>query len=153
MPTHTETQVLPYTPQQMFDLVADVERYPEFLPWCRAARILHREPGGMLAELVISFKHLTERYTSRVALNPPSETNRSGVIDVHMTHGPFEYLENRWRFMPRPDGGTQIEFFLDFKFRSRILEMLIGAVYSKATQKMVSAFQQRAAVLYGKVQP
>jgi coenzyme Q-binding protein COQ10 len=129
-------------------MVADIERYPEFLPWCRAARILERGENEMLAELIISFNQLTERYTSRVELHPQSEGGAAS-IEVTMTKGPFEHLVNRWRFMPLPSGGTQIDFYLDFKFRSRILEKLLGAVFSKATEKMVTAFKQRADVLYG----
>lgn len=148
MPVHTETQISPYSPAQLFVLVADVERYPEFLPWCRAARILERGEGGMLADLIISFKHLTERYTSRVTLYPPGDA--PGQIDVVMTQGPFEHLENHWKFIPLPNGGTQIEFVLDFKFRSRLLEAMIGTIFSKATGKMATAFKQRADDLYGK---
>lgn len=149
MPTHKETQTLPYSTSQLFDLVADVERYPDFLPWCRAARILSRKPDSMQAELLISFKHLTERYTSDVRLQPPSD-REPGCITVHMTEGPFEHLENRWEFTPVIGDGTTIEFFIDFKFRSRLLEMMIGSVFNTATQKMVSAFRKRADALYGR---
>ncbi len=149
MPTHNDSQTSPYSSEQLYKLVADVEHYPEFLPWCRAARILERNQQGMMAELVISFNHLTERYTSRVELTPP-ENGGMGAIDVTMTKGPFEHLVNRWRFMPLPSGGTQIDFYLDFKFRSRLLEKLIGTVFSKAAEKMVGAFKQRADELYGK---
>lgn len=147
MPAHTERQLSPYSPQQLFDLVADIERYPEFLPWCRAARVLERKEGELLGELVISFGHLSERYTSRVVLQRP------GAIDVTMVKGPFEYLVNRWRFTPLEEQGTQIDFFLDFKFRSRLLEKLIGGLFGKATAKMVGAFRQRAEALYGKTVP
>lgn len=146
MPTHTEQQLSPYTPEQIFDLVADVERYPEFLPWCRAGRVLERGEGWMLAELVISFAHLTERYTSRVTLQRPD------AIDVVMVKGPFSCLENRWRFAPE-GRGTRIDFFLDFAFRSKLLEKLIGGLFGKAAEKMVEAFKTRADQLYGKKQP
>ena len=145
MPHHTDRHILPYTPQQLFDLVADVERYPEFLPWCRAARILSREPDGFLAELVINFKGFTESYVSRVTLNSPD------AIDVVLVRGPFAHLENRWRFTPLEAGGTEIEFFLDFKFRSRLLETLIGGMFEKASRKMTSAFRARADALYTNV--
>ena len=143
MPSHTEQQILPYTPQQLFDLVMDIERYPEFLPWCRAARVLERGEGEMLGELAVSFAHLTERYTSRVVLTPYS------AIDVTMVKGPFEHLINRWRFVPAGKG-TQIDFFIDFRFKSRILEKLIGSMFAKATDKMIDAFKVRAEQLYGK---
>lgn len=143
MPIHTEQQTSPYTPQQLFDLVADVEKYPEFLPWCRAARILERGENEFLAELIISFAHHSESYVSRVKLHAPD------AIDVALVRGPFEHLTNNWKFTPRPDGGTIIDFSLDFKFRSRILEKLIGSLFSKATAKMVTAFKVRADSLYG----
>jgi coenzyme Q-binding protein COQ10 len=143
MPSHSERQLLPYTPGQMFDLVADIERYPEFLPWCRSARVLERKDNELLGELVISFSHLSESYVSRVVLDRPQ------AISVSMVRGPFEYLTNRWRFTA-VEGGTQIDFFLDFKFRSRLLEKLIGGLFAKATNRMVQAFKERAEQLYGK---
>jgi len=143
MPAHDEQQILPYTPQQLFDMVADIERYPEFLPWCRAARILERGDGEVLAELVVSFAHLTESYTSRVTLRRPE------AIDVVMVKGPFEHLVNRWRFTP-VEKGTQVDFHLDFAFRSRLLEKLIGSLFGKAVDKMAGAFKARAEALYGR---
>lgn len=143
MPSHTEQQVLPYTPEQVFALVADIERYPEFLPWCRAARIVGRGEGECLAELVISFNHMTEKYTSRVVFTPPS------AIDVAMVKGPFSHLINRWHFAPE-DGGTRVDFFLDFKFRSFLLEKMLGSMFEKATAHMIEAFRNRADRLYGK---
>lgn len=148
MPFHTEQQFSPYTPRQLFDLVADIEKYPEFLPWCRAARIIERGENEFLGELVISFAHITENYISRVVLTPP-QPGSAGTIDVTMVKGPFEHLMNHWKFTPTQDG-TRIDFSLDFKFRSRIMEKLIGSLFSKATAKMVTAFQKRATDLYGK---
>src|SRR4051812_17287691 len=101
MPTHTETQSLPYTTQQVFDLVSDIERYPEFLPWCRAARIIERKDNEMLGELVISFSHLSERYTSRIILDRPATPQDKGRIDVTLVKGPFSHLTNRWEFLPK----------------------------------------------------
>ena len=142
MPSHRETQFSPYSPDQLFDLVADIERYPEFLPWCRAARVLQRGEGEMIGELIISFAHMTERYTSRVTLNRPYG------IGVVMIKGPFEHLINKWTFTP--DGeGTQIGFFIDFRFKSKILEKLMGSMFAKATDKMAQAFADRARQLYG----
>ena len=141
MPGHTEMQLLPYRPEQLFDLVADVEKYPEFLPWCRAARVFDRKEGEFMGELVISFAHLTESYVSRVVLQPHR------AIDVTMVRGPFLHLTNRWRFTPVGEG-TQVEFFLDFQFRSRLLEKIIGPLFAKATARMVSAFKARADALY-----
>lgn len=147
MPRHTEQQLSPYSPRQLFDLVADIEKYPEFLPWCRAARILDRKENEFLGELIISFAHITESYTSRVTLTEPTENG--GSIDVAMVKGPFEHLTNQWKFTPT-ENGTIIDFTLDFKFRSRILEKLIGSLFAKATSKMAGAFKKRAEELYGK---
>ncbi len=143
MTQHYETRELPYTPAQVFALVADVEKYPEFLPWCRAARILERGENEFTAELVISFKGFAESYVSRVTLEEPRR------IDVHMISGPFTHLENNWVFSEAPGGGTRIDFALDFQFRSRMLGGLIGALFGSASKKMVAAFTSRAARLYG----
>lgn len=146
MPAHSETRYSPYTPQQLHALVLDVVRYPEFLPWCRAARILSRESEDRFhAELVISFRHLTERYTSQVT---GSGDGREPRISVQLVSGPFEHLRNEWRFTPAPEGGTTIHFLLDFKFKSRLLEMLIGNLFSRASEKMTEAFMARADALY-----
>jgi len=150
MPSHTERQILPYNPQQMFDLVADVEHYPDFLPWCSNARILERRERELLAELTISFKHFSESYVSRVIFKRPENESSEGSLDVNMVKGPFERLVNHWQFNPRDGGGCEVDFSLDFKFRSLILEKLIGALFGKATEKMVSAFRSRADTLYGR---
>lgn len=144
MPTHREKRVLPYTPEQIFDLVADVERYPEFLPWCVGARIVRREEGLIVADLMIGFKMIRERYTSKVKLDRP------GRIDVDYGHdGPFRHLENHWQFRPTEDGGCEVDFFLDFEFRSRMLQRLIGVVLQEAVRRMVAAFESRAKKIYG----
>ncbi len=142
MPQHTEQQHSPYTPTQLFDMVADVEKYPEFLPWCRAARVMNKTEEGFFGELIISFAHITESYTSKVTTN-----REAGTIEVIMVKGPFEHLTNNWKFTAI-EGGTQIGFALDFKFRSKILEKLIGSLFSKATAKMVTAFKERSNQLY-----
>jgi len=143
MPNHTEQQLLPYTPEQLFDLVADIEKYPEFLPWCRAARILEHKDGEMLAELVISFKHMTESYVSRVTLERPRH------IEATLVRGPFSHLTNRWTFMPQGNV-TQVDFHIEFAFRSRMLEMLIGGLFTRAASTMGEAFRARAEALYGR---
>lgn len=142
MPAYHDTHTAPYAPAQIFDLVADVERYPEFLPWCRAARILERQADCFIAELVICFKHITEQYTSKVTLFPHER------IEVEMLKGPFHHLSNRWEFYGE-DGGTRIEFFLDFAFKSKLLDKLIGGLFTRASQKMSEAFMTRADALYG----
>lgn len=148
MPHHSETTHYPYPPQQLYDLVADVEKYPEFLPWCRAARILERHEGYFTAELIISFKHITERYTSKVIGTPPEYRN-AGRIDVELIKGPFKHLSNHWEFTPEGDSGTQLDFSVDFAFKNIILDKLIGSLFTRATEKMVGAFSKRAQELYG----
>jgi coenzyme Q-binding protein COQ10 len=144
MPTHAEKRYLPYRPEQMFDLVADVERYPEFLPWCVAARIRQRQGPVFFADLVIGFKMVRERYTSKVTLDHPGLS-----IDVTYTEGPFHHLNNHWVFGRAEDGGTEIDFFVDFEFRSRLLQGLIGTLFNEAVRLMVHAFEKRARQLYG----
>jgi coenzyme Q-binding protein COQ10 len=143
MPTHAEKRHLPYTPQQMFDLVADCERYPEFLPWCVGARIRKRIGNVYFADLIIGFKLVRERYTSKVTLNAPNR------VDVTYTDGPFSRLNNHWVFEQAEDGGTNIDFYLDFEFRSRLLQTLIGPIFNEAVRLMVHAFEKRAGQIYG----
>jgi coenzyme Q-binding protein COQ10 len=142
MPTHAEQRVVPYTQEQLFDLVADIERYPEFLPWCRGARIRERQPHLVVADLVIGFKMFRERFTSRVELNPPRR------IDVTYAEGPFRYLTNHWTFEKVP-GGCRIDFFVDFEFKSRLMQRVIEMLFGEAVRRMVSAFEKRARELYG----
>lgn len=142
MPTHAEKRHLPYTPEQLFDLVVDIERYPEFLPWCVAARIKKRDGNVLLADLMIGFKMVRERFTSKVTLGD----NR---LDVVYTEGPFKYLNNHWIFDRAADGGTDIDFCVDFEFRSKVLQTLIGALFNEAARMMVASFERRASQLYG----
>ncbi len=150
MPTHAEKRVLPHTPDQLFALVADVERYSEFLPWCVAVRVRRREQmtpeegGGelLVADMAIGFKVFRERFTSRVICRRPDR------IDVAYTDGPFRYLNNHWVFTPAEGGGCEIDFYVDFEFRSVLLQKAIGLVFNEAVQKMVNAFEDRAQVLY-----
>jgi len=143
MPTHAEKKILRHTPEQMFDLVADVRRYPEFLPWCVGARILSRDEQVLVADLTIGFKMFRETFRSRVGLERP------GHIHVTYETGPFRYLNNHWRFSPVPQG-CEVDFFVDFEFRSRILQMAIGVVFNEAVRLMVRAFERRAMALYGR---
>lgn len=147
MPTRSETRDVPFSAEQMFDLVADVARYPEFLPWCAAARIRSRRQEGareiMEADLVISFKVFRERFGSRVILD--REELR---IDTEYLDGPFRYLQSYWQFTPREDGCT-IHFHVDFEFRSKVLQAAIGLVFDEAMQRIVRAFESRAQALYG----
>jgi coenzyme Q-binding protein COQ10 len=144
---HTETKLLRWTPDQMFDLVADIARYPEFLPWCSAARIRAREPleGGEMveADLVISFKLFRERFGSRVILWPGK-----GQIDTEYVDGPFKYMKSQWNFAPHPTG-CEVRFFVDFEFRSVILQGIIGLMFNEAMHRIVRAFESRAQKIYG----
>lgn len=144
MPTHAEKRPLPYTPAQLFDLVAGVEKYPEFLPWCIATRIRKREETLVVADMVIGFKMFRERFTSRVHLDRAAMR-----IDVEYADGPFKFLANHWLFEPDGRGGTVIDFYVDFEFRSKILEKAIGVVFNEAVGRMVGAFEKRAKQLYG----
>ncbi|WP_299443806.1 type II toxin-antitoxin system RatA family toxin [uncultured Rhodospira sp.] len=142
MPTHAEKRFVPYTPQEMYDLVADVERYPQFLPWCLASRIKKREGNVFHADLVVGFKMIRERFTSRVTLTSGER------IDVAYTEGPFHYLNNHWIFEPAEKGCT-IDFYVDFEFRSAFLQRIMGSLFNEAVRRMVAAFDKRAEQLYG----
>ncbi|MDM7930680.1 type II toxin-antitoxin system RatA family toxin [Tabrizicola sp.] len=153
MPTHSETKRLPYSAQQMYDLVADVGSYPKFLPWNAAARIRTRHPidGGvkgagevMEADLVISFKVFRERFTSRVTLWPEALK-----IDTEYLDGPFRHMRSNWAFRDI-SGGCEVDFFVDFEFRNALLQSIIGVVFNDAMHRVVRAFERRAAELYGK---
>ena len=149
MPTHGERKVLPYTQGQMFDLVADIERYPKFLPWCVACRIRKRECDGaseiIWGDLMVGFKVFRETFSSKVTLNGPDR------IDVEYISGPFRYLNNHWKFKPVENGqSTEIDFFIDFEFRSRMLQAVATTVFTEAVRRMVGAFETRAGEIHGK---
>lgn len=148
MPRHSETRLLPYTAAQMYDLVADVASYPQFLPWTAAARIRSRTPieGGevMEADLVISFKVFRERFGSRVTLLQAKQTILTEYID-----GPFKHLKSVWQFQDMPAGGCKVGFEVDFEFKNAILAGIIGLVFNEAMSRVVRAFEERANKLYG----
>jgi coenzyme Q-binding protein COQ10 len=143
MPKHQETRHLPYTPEQMFDLVADVRRYPEFLPWVSAMRVRKDGETETLADMIVGFKGLRETFTSRV------EKQRAERIAVDYVDGPLKYLRNEWRFRPEGDSGCAVDFSVDFAFKNRVFEMLAGQVFGQALRRMIGAFETRAAALYG----
>jgi coenzyme Q-binding protein COQ10 len=143
MPRHAETRQLPYSPGQMFDLVADVARYGEFLPWVAAVRVRSDSESEMVADLVVGFKGLSERFTSKV------HKERTERIHVDYLEGPLQHLTNDWRFRPDGQGGCLVDFCVDFAFKSRLFEMLAGQVFDRALRKMIGAFESRAAELYG----
>jgi len=143
MPRHAETRRLPYTPEQMFDLVADVGRYGEFLPWVSAVRVRSDSQTEMVADLIVGFKGLRETFSSRVTKQRP------GHIRVDYLEGPLKHLHNDWKFRPDGEGGCLVDFEVDFTFKSRVFEMLAGQVFDRALRMMINAFEQRAARLYG----
>jgi coenzyme Q-binding protein COQ10 len=143
MPRHSETRHLPYTPEQMFQLVADVGRYGEFLPWVSATRVRSNSDTEMVADMIVGFKGLRETFTSKVAKERP------GHIRVDYLDGPLKYLNNDWTFRPDGQGGTLVDFCVDFAFKNRVFELLAGQVFDRALRKMIGAFEERAAALYG----
>ena len=143
MPRHSETRFLPYTPEQLFDMVADVTRYDEFLPWVVAVRVRSSSEKETVADLVVGFNAFKERFTSRVTKKRP------GHICVDYVEGPLKYLKNEWQFVLAPQGGTNVHFSVDFAFKSRIFEALAGQMFDRALRRMTGAFEKRAEQLYG----
>ncbi|HEX2804287.1 MAG TPA: type II toxin-antitoxin system RatA family toxin [Sphingomicrobium sp.] len=143
MPRHSETRHLPYTPEQLFDMVADVASYDEFLPWVVAVRIRSSSETETVADLIVGFSAFKERFTSRVVKERPDR------ICVDYVEGPLKYLHNEWTFERAADGGTNLHFSVDFAFRSRLFEALAGQMFDRALRRMTGAFERRAATLYG----
>ena len=144
MPRHSETRQLPYSPEQLFDLVADVERYPEFLPWGSAIRVRSNSETEMVADMVVGFKAFKERFTSKVTKERPHHV----VVDY--IEGPLKFLHNDWRFEPDGEGGTKLSFCVDFAFKNRIFEAVAGQMFDRALRRMTDAFIERADALYGR---
>ena len=147
MTSYTERKLVPYAPKQLFDLVADVGKYPSFLPWCVAARIRSRTHEELVADLTIGFGPFRESFTSRVAMHHPDATGACS-IKVQYENGPFKYLHNQWKFTPDAQGCV-VDFHVDFEFRSFILQKAIGTVFTEAVRVMVNAFLKRARTVYG----
>lgn len=147
MPTYETTRRVRHSPEQMFALVADVEQYPEFLPMCEALSVRSRkERHGvtmLVADMTVGYKALRETFASNVILRPDKS-----VIDVKYIDGPFRYLDNRWRFEQTPDGGTDVHFFIDYEFKSRILGAVMGAMFDRAFRMFAEAFEKRADKIY-----
>jgi coenzyme Q-binding protein COQ10 len=149
MPSFRTTRRVPHAPVRMFDLVADVERYPEFLPLCTGLRVRRRVPAGegvetLVAEMSVGYKAITETFTTKVTLDRPK-------LDIHVSYvdGPFRYLENHWGF--RPDGeGCRVEFAIDYEFRSMALGLIMGAMFDRAFRRFTEAFETRADDVYGR---
>jgi coenzyme Q-binding protein COQ10 len=141
MPTHAEKRKMPYTPQQMFDLVADVEKYPEFLPWCVGSKITKRDGNVFYADVVIGYKMFREQFGSKVTALRPDH------VHVEYLSGPMKYLSNHWRFIETPEGCV-VDFFVDFEFKNRIFQNLMGVFFNEIVRRMVGAFEERAKQLY-----
>ena len=151
MPRHEQQHPVPFAPAQMFDLVADISRYAEFLPWCAGARITKRESQAdgqelLHADLVIGYKAFRGTYSSRVTLD-----RAAMKIDVTHIQGPFKHLVNHWAFLQQPDGGCLIDFMIDFEFQNPIIRKLIGLVFTDAVRRMVQAFEARAHAIYAPI--
>ena len=146
MPTHSEIRRMPYSADEMYALIADVDAYPKFLPWCAGCRVRGRRMAGAAeivdADLIISFKVFRERFGSRVVLWPEQKK-----IDTEYIDGPFRYMRSNWAFEDA-EGGCNVTFFVDFEFRNAILQGIIGVVFNEAMQRIVRAFERRAAELY-----
>lgn len=152
MPSHRENKTLPYSAKQMFDLVMDIEKYPQFLPWCLAAKVTNYfSPNHLNADLVINFKGFSKKYSSDVRAG--KDNNGEFLISVVAIDGPFKNLVNSWQFKDLPtslnkNGSCQIEFFIDFEFKSTILSKMIEMIFERATSKMIDAFEKRANSVY-----
>ncbi|MGY8999652.1 MAG: type II toxin-antitoxin system RatA family toxin [Rhodospirillales bacterium] len=142
MPTHAEKRHLPHSSQQMFNLVSDVAKYPEFLPWCVGTRIKEEDSQHIVADMVIGYKMFREKFTSRVEFSAPDR------INVVYENGPFKYLNNHWIFTSEEDGSCTVDFFVDFEFHSKLLQKIIGVMFNEAVKIMVHAFEKRAAIIY-----
>jgi coenzyme Q-binding protein COQ10 len=143
MGTRLHTHYLPYAPEQLFDLVADIEKYPEFLPWCLAARVLSKSEREVVADLSVGYKFLRETFRSRVHLTPKVR------IDVEYINGPFHSLSNHWSFKEASDFGTNIDFFIDFQFRNTLFQSATQRIFENVFDEMLHSFEKRAQQLYG----
>ena len=152
MPAHTIKRRVSYSARQLFDLVADVECYPEFLPWCKKSRIIRRQDNEIIVEVAIGYKILSESFVSRDILTPPDETGVAR-IDVEYCDGPFRHLHNSWVFTPDagPNGEAHcvVDFDIDFEFRSPLFRRMMGALFHEAVRRMVDCFERRARDIYG----
>ena len=142
MTSHHEKRTVPYTPDQLFDLVADVKKYPEFLPWCVGARIRSKEERLVIADLMIGYKLVRERFTSKVILD-----RKNKVIETEFADGPFRFLHNKWSFAENAEG-CLIDFTVEFEFKSTFLQKIIVVLFNEAVERMVGAFEDRAHALY-----
>ncbi len=143
MPSLRQTKTLPFSAQHLHDLVMDIEKYPQFLPWCKQAKIVRQiSENNLEADLLVSFKNFFEKYRSDVKHG--KTTDGSYFVDVVAIQGPFKKLINQWKFRDLEDGNCEIEFFIDFEFNSFLLSKMLGGIFERATEKMMQAFEDRA---------
>ena len=142
MPSHAETRNLEFSVSQMFNLVSDIEKYPEFLPWCIGLRIRNKHADLIVADMVIGYKMFREQFTSKVKLTSPNK------INVMYEEGPFKYLNNKWIFIDQGDGSCKVDFYVDFEFNSIFMEKMVGSIFGEAVKVMVNAFESRAKIIY-----
>jgi coenzyme Q-binding protein COQ10 len=151
MPSFSTTRRVPFTSRQMFDLVADVERYPEFLPLCEALTVSKRGREGdkstLICEMVVGYQALRESFTSRVVVDPASLQVLAGSVPEYPS-GPFRHVENRWSFADAP-GGCDVQFFISYEFKSLMMQMLVGSLFDRVFRRYTQAFEERAQVVYG----
>jgi coenzyme Q-binding protein COQ10 len=143
MPTHSETRIVPYSAEQLFDLVLDIEKYPEFLPWCIAARVNSQSKNDLNADVMVGYKVFRENFSSRVHFTKPKE------IEVEYLKGPMRHLHNKWVFKNLKQGQCQVDFYVDFTLKSKLLENLVDQFFQRALMKMINAFEARAMEVYG----
>ena len=150
MPSFRTTRRVPFTPRQMFDLVADVERYPEFLPFCEALVVRQRDRTGdkdsLVADMSVGYMAIRETFTTRVTFDPAELAVQAQATEA--SRGPFQQLENRWQFRAAP-GGCDVDFFIAYEFKSLMLQMLVGALFDRAFRRYTLAFEERARAIYG----
>ncbi len=140
---HVEKKTLPFTQKQMFDLVADVDRYKEFAPWCISSRIKRREGDNIFyADLVVGYNMLRERFSSKVILEPNER------LTIEYLSGPLKHLKNEWKFIDNPDGSCTIDFSVEFEFKNFLLQALAKKFFNEVIKRMVTSFEQRAHQLY-----
>ncbi|HRK97238.1 MAG: type II toxin-antitoxin system RatA family toxin [Alphaproteobacteria bacterium] len=142
MPTYSETKTLPYSVDQMFDLVIDIEKYPDFLPWCIDCKIIKRNDDWIYANLVIGYKLFKEWFLSKIHIEDDK------TIQVEYVNGPLRYLSNKWKFIPHDDGSSTVDFYVDFEFKNAVFEKIMGVFFNEIAKRMVSAFVERADQLY-----
>ncbi len=147
MPSHAEKRVLPYTSEQLFDLVMDIEKYPEFMPWCIATRINSRGKDELNADVIVGFKLMREKFNSTVIFK------RAKTIEVEYKQGPMKHLQNRWVFKDLKGGQCEVDFYIEFSMKTKIFEALVDQFFYRVLVKMINSFEARAADLYGTKKP